>query len=377
MSEQARAKRMLDTAARVAWRAWGHAEPNPLVGCVIARGDEIIGIGHHRRFRGAHAEREALADCRRRGHDPAGATLYCTLEPCRHTGKQPPCTEALIAAGIGWVVYARRDPGPESGGGERLLREAGIVAECSGASVLATRLSDPFVHRVRTGRPWVIAKWAQTLDGKIATRTGESQWITGALVRRRVHKLRARVDAVLVGSGTAAADDPMLTARGVRVRRVATRVVLDTEGGLSHDSALVRTAADTPTVVVTASDAVFPGPVRVLRVGPGVMGGVMGGVDIREALERLWREFGVASVLVEAGPRVLGSLLEAGLIDEAFVHVAPVVLGDGAAMGVATGRDAPRLSDGRRLGVVRARVIGGDVELWCRREAGEDAGGQS
>jgi diaminohydroxyphosphoribosylaminopyrimidine deaminase/5-amino-6-(5-phosphoribosylamino)uracil reductase len=368
MTDERRTKAMLDLAARVAWRAWGDTDPNPLVGCVIARGDEIIGIGHHRKFGGLHAEREALADCSRRGHDPRGGTLYCTLEPCRHFGKQPPCTDAVIGAGITKVVYARRDPGRESGGGDGVLGAAGVESVCSAASVLATHLSDPFVCRVRENRPWVIAKWAQTLDGKIATRAGESQWITGPALRRRVHRLRARVDAVLIGSGTAAADDPMLTARDVRrVRRLATRVVLDTEGRLSHGSALVRTAGEVPTVVVTASDAAFPTPVRMLRVGRAAGGGV----DVREAVGRLWTELGVASVLVEAGPRVLGSLLEADLIDEAFVHIAPMVLGDAGALGVAVGRDAPRLADARRLAVVRSRLIGGDVEMWCRRGPGQ------
>lgn len=367
MSEEARTKRMLDLAARVAWRAWGDTDPNPLVGCVVARGDEIIGIGHHRRFGGLHAEREALADCRRRGVDPRGATLYCTLEPCRHFGKQPPCTEAVIAAGIARVVYARRDPGHESGGGDGVLAAAGIGSVCSGVSVLATRLSDPFVCRVRENRPWVIAKWAQTLDGKIATRTGESRWITGPSLRRRVHRLRARVDAVLIGVGTAAADDPMLTARDVRrVRRVATRVVLDTQGRLSPGYALVRTAGEIPTVVVTASEARFPPAVRVLRVARGPVGGV----DVARAVRGLWADLGIASVLVEAGPRVLGSLLDADLIDEAYVHLAPMVLGDSEARGVAAGRDAPRLADARRLVVVRSRVIGGDAELWCRRAGG-------
>ncbi len=368
MTDPARDKRMLDRAARAAWRAWGLADPNPLVGCVIARGDEVLGIGHHQRFGGPHAEREALAACRRLGHDPAGATVYCTLEPCRHTGKQPPCTDALIEARVGAVVYARPDPAPVSGGGEAVLRAAGIEARRSDASVLATRLSDPFVHRVRTGRPWVIAKWAQTLDGRVATRTGASQWITGPTARRRVHRMRARVDAVLVGLGTVLADDPMLTARGVRrLRRGAARVVLDTEGRLPDDAALVRTAGETPTIVVTASDRVYPDGVRALRVGRG-----LGGVDLAGALTRLAEEHGVASVLVEAGPRVLGSFLEAGLVDEAFVHVAPMVLGDADAMGAATGRVAPTLADGRRFAVVRAAVVGGgagagDVEVWCRR----------
>lgn len=360
------AGRMLDRAAWVAARAAGDVEPNPLVGCVIARGETVIGIGHHARFGQLHAERAALADCRRRGADPRGATVYCTLEPCRHTGKQPPCTEALVGAGVARVVYARPDPGDVSGGGHRVLETAGIAWECSDASVAATRLSDPFVHRTRTGLPWVIAKWAQTIDGKIATRTGESQWITGPLLRRRVHRLRARADAVLVGMGTVGADDPMLTARDVRrVRRVASRVVLDTDGRLDDSAALVRTAGDVPTVVVTASERLYPEPLRVIRVGRSA-----GGVDVRAALGRLWSEMGVATVLVEAGPRVLGSLLRAGLVNEAFVHVAPMVLGDSEAKQGVVGLEAPRLADGVRFDLVRSKVVGGDAELWLRAAVG-------
>lgn len=356
-------RRMLDRAARAAWRASGDTDPNPLVGCVIARGDEVIGIGHHRRFGSLHAEREALADCAQRGTDPRGATLYCTLEPCCHHGKQPPCTDAVIASGIASVVYARRDPGEASGGGAALLERAGVDTVCSDASVLATRLSDPFVHRVRTGRPWVTAKWAQTIDGRIATRTGQSQWITGPLMRSRVHHARARVDAVLVGLGTVLSDDPALTARGVpRVRRTATRVVLDTHGRLPSDTALVRTAGQTPTVVITASLHDYPSGVGVIRVSAGPCG-----VDLHAGLARLWTELGIASILIEAGPRVLGSMLQAGLIDEAFVHVAPMVLGDADAMACAVGRDAPRLTDAVRLGLVRAKPLAGDIELWYRR----------
>lgn len=356
-------KSMLDRAARAAWRAGGDADPNPMVGCVIARGGEVIGIGHHRRFGSLHAEREALADCTRRGADPRGATLYCTLEPCCHHGKQPPCTDAVIAAGLTRVVYARRDPGEASGGGAALLERAGIVAERSDASVLATRLSDPFVHRVRTGRPWVTAKWAQTIDGRIATRTGESQWITGELMRSRVHRTRARVDAVLVGLGTVLADDPMLTARGVpRVRRTATRVVLDTHGRLPTDTALVRTAGKTPTVVITASLHDYPKGVGVIRVAPGP-----GGVDLHAGLARLWTELGITGVLIEAGPRVLGSMLDAGLVDEALVHVAPLVLADREAMACALGRDAPTLGGAVRFDLVRAKPLAGDIELWYRR----------
>lgn len=357
-------RRMLDTAARVAMRAAGDVEPNPLVGCVIAHADRVIGVGHHRRFGGLHAEREALADCRRRGEDPRGATLYCTLEPCRHFGKQPPCTDAVREAGIARVVCARLDPGPESGGGNRVLCDAGVGAVLSDASPLATRLSDPFVHRVRTGRPWVIAKWAQTIDGRIATRTGQSQWITGPLMRRRVHRLRARVDAVVVGVGTVLADDPLLTPRDARrVRRVAARVVLDTHGRTPAESALVRTAHETPTLILTSNPgASFPGPVRVCVVPPG-----QGGVDPAAALRAISERLGASTVLVEAGPRVLGSFIDRDLIDEAFVHLAPMVLGDAQAMPSATGRTAPSLGDASRFDLLRVKPLAGDVELHYRR----------
>ena len=201
------AREMLDLAARLAMRAAGDVEPNPMVGCVIVRPGEgdlasrIIGRGHHRFFGEEHAEAEALADCCRRGQSPRGATMYVTLEPCNHQGKQPPCTDAIIAAGIGRVVCARRDPNPAAAGGEGKLRAAGIDCEVNDSSVLATRLADPFAKRVTTGLPWVIAKWAQTIDGWIATRTGESKWISGAPSRNKVHRIRARVDAIITAIG--------------------------------------------------------------------------------------------------------------------------------------------------------------------------------
>lgn len=357
-------RRLLDRAARLALRALGDAEPNPVVGCVIAHGDTVIGVGHHTRFGGLHAEREALADCRRRGHDPRGSTVYCTLEPCCHHGKQPPCTDALTEAGVARVVFARTDPGRESGGGADLLRSGGIEARLSFASPLATHISDPFVHRVRTGRPWVIAKWAQTIDGRIATRTGESQWITGPLMRRRVHRLRSRVDAVVVGRGTVVADDPMLDARDVRrVRRVATRVVLETRGGTSADAKLFTTADRIPTAVVTTQPRDdLPEAVRQL-IAPADGKGI----DVTRAIDAIGSELHASSVLVEAGPTLLGSLIEHDLIDEAFVHLAPMVLGDAEALPSALGRSAPRLTDARRFGLVRCKTLAGDVELHYRR----------
>jgi len=364
MPDSTHVKRMLDRAARAAMRAVGDAEPNPLVGCVLERGGAVIGIGHHKVFGGLHAEREALGDCRRRGIDPRGATMYCTLEPCCHHGKQPPCTEAVIEAGLARVIFARPDPADVSRGGGAILRNAGIDARCVDCSPLATYLSDPFVHHVRSGLPWVIAKWAQTIDGRIATRTGASQWISGALMRRRVHRLRARVDAVVVGRGTVLADDPRLTPRDIRrVRRQPARVILDSEGKTPHEATLIATSDVTPTVVITANpDASFPPGVRRITVGRAGAG-----VDLLAAMRALHEEMGVATVLVEAGPRVLGSMIEAGLIDEAFVHIAPMVLGDAEALPAATGRVAPSLTDAGRFGLVRAKALGGDIELHYRR----------
>lgn len=369
----------LRLAARVAVRATGLVEPNPLVGCVIVKDERVIGVGHHRRFGDLHAEREALADCARRGEDPRGATVCVTLEPCKHTGKQPPCTEALIEAGVARVVYARPDPGHESGGGSTVLRAAGISCELAGDAAEAVAVSDPFVLRVRESRPWVIAKWAQTIDGRIATRTGESKWISGDRSRRRVHRVRSRVDAILTGLGTVHADDPMLTARGVRrVRRVAQRVVIDPDLEIPMDCRLVRTAAEHPTVVACSKDLVTAGMsdrrreeleaagVRVLGVPE--QADRPGRLRLDLLLATLHEKLGVSTVLVEAGAGLLGAMLGAGLIDEARVYLAPLMLGDELALGVATGNVTERLAAGTRLRLLRAKRVDEDVELVYRRE---------
>lgn len=366
MSENGTAKAYLDLAARAGVRGFGLVEPNPMVGAVIAKGGQVIGVGHHRRYGGLHAEREAIANCRESGREPRGATLYCTLEPCCHHGKQPPCTEAVIEAGITRVVIARRDPHELSRGGWEALEAAGIGVELCADSVNAVRLSDPFIHRVKTGRPWVIAKWAQTLDGRIATRTGASRWISGPGCRRRVHRLRAKVDAVMVGVGTAIADDPMLDARDcLHARRVAKRVVLDTNARIDPESKLVRTAGAIPTLVCTAV------PERATGLGACeiVRAPTYGEhLDLEGTLDLLARDYGVASVLVEAGPRVLGALIQADLIDEAVVHLAPGVIGDELARPVAEGREVPGLDGMRRYALLRTRRVGDDIELHYRRD---------
>jgi diaminohydroxyphosphoribosylaminopyrimidine deaminase/5-amino-6-(5-phosphoribosylamino)uracil reductase len=357
---QDQTKTYLDLAARVASRAFGHAEPNPLVGAVIVKNGRIIGVGHHRFFGDIHAERDAFKNCRDNGHDPRGAELYCTLEPCCHHGKQPPCTQAVINAGISKVVIANRDPGEVSKGGWALLEEAGIHVELSDASAHANRLSNPFLHRIKNSRPWVIAKWAQTIDGRIATRTGESQWISNARCRARVHRLRAKVDAVLIGMGTALADDPMLTPRDCRsIRRTPKRVVLDTNGRLPLDSNLITTASEIPTIVYTAEPGHFLNTDVVAVESP--QAGVK--LDVQACLEDLYQYHGVATVLCESGPTLLGALIENRLVNEAVVHLAPGVMGDANARPAATGRDAPSLDQMRRFKLIRSKHIGSDIEL--------------
>jgi diaminohydroxyphosphoribosylaminopyrimidine deaminase/5-amino-6-(5-phosphoribosylamino)uracil reductase len=373
------ATRMLDLAARHAWRGFGDVEPNPMVGAVLARetsaGPKIIAIGHHRRFGGPHAEREAIDAARAAGHaDLRGSTLYVTLEPCAHHGKQPPCIDAILNAGVSRVVVGCADPNPVAAGGAEILRRAGVhvdFVQSPGAVVVTA----PFLKRVRTGLPWVVAKWAQTVDGRVATRTGESKWISGELARARVHRLRSRVDAIITGIGTVLADDPMLTARHVpRIRRVARRVICDTDLDLPVNFSVVRSANSSPTTVVCAAElavAEITAHKRAVLNASGV--DVLGvkasavGVDLEAMLRALAERYTAATVMVEAGPAILGSFLDHDLIDEAVVYVAPLMLGDELAKSAAAGRIAPTLAMGRRLDLLRVRALGNDVELVYRR----------
>lgn len=373
MREHSGERRFMDLAARQALRALGDVEPNPLVGAVIVRDGRVIGVGHHRRFGGPHAEREAIADAHAHGEDPRGATLFCTLEPCTHHGKTPPCTDAILAAGIARVVIAKRDPNPQAAGGLDLLRQRGVTveeAECP----LAAAILVPFAKRFSSGLPLVIAKWAQTLDGRIATRTGNSKWISNELARRRVHRLRARVDAILTGIGTVQADDPLMTARDVRVHRVARRVVVDTRLQMPLNSQLVRTARQVPlTTFFNPQELAGTGdPARfddLQRAGVELVSApaTARGVDLRSVLVALRQRHDTSSVLVEAGPRLLGGLIEDDVVDVAIVYLAPMVLADGEAVPAAVGRVAPQLSDARRWTLARVKRLGDDLELTYLR----------
>ncbi len=350
----------MELALDLAEQGRGFVEPNPMVGCVLAKNGQIVGRGYHRRFGGPHAEVNAL---RAAGVDGArGTTAYVSLEPCSHVGKTPPCAEALIRARVKRVVVAMKDPNAVvAGRGIRLLRREGIRVEVGLQRGRAMALNAPFITFHEQRRPFVILKWAQSIDGKIATRTGESKWITSRQSRAAGHALRARVDAVIVGVGTVLADDPELTARLVKPRRVAARVVLDTHLRTPLGSKLIRTARQTPTLIVTGTVNVARGsgksksrggiPRKLRRLeaaGCEVLQipSHKTGVRIGALLRRLHAR-GMTNVLVEGGGGVLGAFMQDGLADEARIFVAPILIGGETSpgplrqVGPATMRDIP------------------------------------
>jgi len=351
-------------ALELAQMGRGFVEPNPMVGCVIARGAEVIGEGWHRRFGGPHAEIEALQLA---GERAQGATVYVTLEPCCHHGKTPPCTEALLRAKPARVVVAMKDPFAQvAGKGIEQLRAAGIEVEVGVLEAEARWLNAPYLKLIETGRPWVIAKWAMTLDGKIATRTGSSRWISSEQSRAVVHRLRGRMDGVMVGRRTAQRDDPLLTARPPGPR-TATRIVLDTRAVLSLESRLVRTAGEAPVLVAAGSEASAQATARLQQAGCEVF--VCAGNTPAERLDSLLVELGrrrMTNLLVEGGAELLGSLLDARAIDEVHVFIAPKLLGGARAPSAVGGWGVAQPSEALPLRSPRIEQLGGDVYLSGR-----------
>ena len=342
-----------------------------MVGCVVAQGAEIIGEGWHRRFGQAHAEVEALQIA---GDRAAGATLYVTLEPCCHHGKTPPCTEAVLASGVRRVVVAMRDPFPQvQGGGIAALQAAGLAVDVGLLEAEAARFNAPYRKLVETGRPWIIAKWAMTLDGKIATHTGESRWISNPRSREIVHSLRGRVDAVMIGRGTAERDDPLLTARPAGPR-TAVRVILDTQASLGSESQLVRTAGQSPVLVAVGSESSSANRLRLRDAGCEVF--VCDGETHAARLEAMLVELGRrrwTNVMVEGGGRLLGGLLDAREIDEVHVFIAPKLVGGASATAVA-GRGIAEMSAALCLESPQVRQLGDDTYITARCSADSSRG---
>jgi diaminohydroxyphosphoribosylaminopyrimidine deaminase/5-amino-6-(5-phosphoribosylamino)uracil reductase len=341
-------------------RGRGSVEPNPLVGAAVVRDGRLVGVGHHARFGGPHAEVVALAQA---GDSARGATIYVTLEPCCHVGKTPPCTDALLRAGVARVVAAMLDPFPKvAGGGLARLRAEGLAVEVGLEADAARRLNAPYLKRLAIGRPYVVAKWAMTLDGKTATASGDSRWISGPRSRALVHELRGRVDAVAVGIGTALADDPELTARPPGPR-VAARLVLDASARLPVSCKLARTAREVPVWVAVTGRAPPERVEALAALGCEVLAFPGDGpVPIASLLDELGRR-GVTNLLVEGGGQVLGSFLDAGEVDAVEVFLAPVIEGGEHPFGPARGRGVAMMADAARLDRHEVRVIDGDIYL--------------
>jgi diaminohydroxyphosphoribosylaminopyrimidine deaminase / 5-amino-6-(5-phosphoribosylamino)uracil reductase len=367
----------------LAERGVGLVNPNPVVGAVIVRGGEVLGEGWHEAYGGPHAEVNAIQSCA--GADLTDATLYVSLEPCCHQGKTPPCTDAIVAAGIGRVVVASDDPTEKaSGRGLGTLRDEGIeVVVADGELAARARLlNQAFRKHARVGRPWVLFKSAMTLDGKVATRAGDSKWISGESSRQLAHRWRASVDAVAVGIGTALADDPQLTARiGVsvsapdgddsgadrRAQRQPRRVVFDSLARLPLQSRLVREAVDVPVISVVSraapradTDALeAAGAVVIVATGENEP------ARVRSALDQLGA-LGIAAVLLEGGPHLAGAFLDAGEIDEVRLFLAPLLMGGRTARDPIEGAGVEEISEAMQALSLDCESVGQDLLVSAR-----------
>ncbi|MCK4593583.1 bifunctional diaminohydroxyphosphoribosylaminopyrimidine deaminase/5-amino-6-(5-phosphoribosylamino)uracil reductase RibD [bacterium] len=369
----AKDRRHMERALELAAKAYGRTSPNPLVGAVVVRDGEVVGEGYHRRAGEPHAEVEALRDA---GGEAKGATLYTNLEPCSHTGRTPPCVDTIVRAEIKRVVAAMEDPNPKvNGGGLDALRGAGIKAEAGLLKKKARKLNGPYIKFITQGLPCTTVKMAVSLDGKIATATGESRWVTGVEARRMVHHFRNYADAVMIGIGTVLADDPRLN---VRVRfpdvRHPQKVIVDSKARMPTRG---RTITEDPRTIVAVSPKASLSRITSLEdVGARVE--VIQGSPVRVDMTRLMRrlaELDIVSVLVEGGGGVAGSLFEAGLVDEVVVFVAPVIIGGKDAPGPVGGRGIEHMIDAHRLVDVTHEQVGDDLMIRGRVRRGYTTNG--
>jgi diaminohydroxyphosphoribosylaminopyrimidine deaminase/5-amino-6-(5-phosphoribosylamino)uracil reductase len=362
----------LARAIELAQRGTGAVKPNPVVGAVIARDGEVLGEGWHERFGAAHAEVNAIEACGMA--DLEGATLYVSLEPCCHQGKTPPCTDAIVQSGIRRVIVGSDDPTEKAAGrGLGILRDEGVDVIVAGGELAtsARLLNQAFRKHARVGRPWVLFKSAMTLDGKVATRAGDSKWISGEGSRELAHQWRSEVDAVIVGIGTALADDPQLTARPeglqTEAERQPRRVVFDSLARLPPTSQLVGAAARIPLTVVVSraaaradTDALEAAGVEVL-----VATGENEPARVRSALDQLGAG-GISAVLLEGGPHLAGAFLDAGEIDETRLFLAPLLLGGRTARDPLEGEGVESISEALRALTFDCERVGEDLLISAR-----------
>jgi diaminohydroxyphosphoribosylaminopyrimidine deaminase/5-amino-6-(5-phosphoribosylamino)uracil reductase len=368
-------RRFMRRALCLARRGLGASSPNPAVGAVVVQDGRAVGEGYHSQAGGPHAEVHALAAA---GAEARGATLYATLEPCHHAGRTPPCTAAVLEAGVGRVVYGAADPNPRvAGGGGAFLAAQGVEVT---PGVLAAECEHEhrfFLKHVATGLPWVALKTAATADGRTAAHGGDSRWVTGESARRHVHRLRSWLDAICVGSGTALADDPRLTCR-LKNGRDPLRVIVDTRLRLPVTARAIAGPSPAHCLVVCgprppaeARAALEHAGARVMPLPPGP-----GGVDLAILCSELGR-LGTTSLLLEGGARLAWGFLRAGLIDEVMYFFAPKLIGGQEAPGMIGGQGFARMADAVRLGPARVRRFGDDVMLQARVLGRGGGGGES
>jgi len=357
----------MQMALKLARHGVGSVEPNPAVGCIIVKGGQIIGKGWHKKFGGPHAEINALQDCKTLSVNPRGATMFVTLEPCCHQGKTGPCTEAIIAAGLAKVFVAAIDPSEHaSGKGIEQLRNAGIQVETGLCETEAKLLNSPFIKFAATGNCWVILKWAQSIDGKLAwaQKNGEERWISNRLSRSDVQRLRRRVGAILVGINTVIADDPLLSPRPSKGKKPI-RIVLDSFLRIPPGCKLLATTKGSPLIIFADENSVRANPQIVQSLtekGAEVLAypQIQGRSNLYFLLDEL-RKHGIAQLLVEGGPTVIASFLKENLADEICVYIAPKILGQEGAADIA--RPMAELAASFGLCCVEAKLFGDDIRV--------------
>ncbi len=366
MTTAARDLKYMRRALELAERGLGRTSPNPVVGAVVVVSDKVVGEGFHRAAGQPHAEILALEEA---GERAAGAELYVTLEPCSTEGRTPPCTDAIIAAGISRVVYTCEDCDPaNSGRADQILSAAGIETLAGPLANEARQLNEAFFKHKNTGYPFITVKLACTLDGKIATRSGDARWITGKEAREFVHILRGRSDAVMVGRGTVAADDPALTTRTDRPdSRDAVRVVVDTRAQTPPTAQVIGVESDAPCLIAVAEAEVGDNEAQRRTAKLQQAGAEIilvpekeGRVDLRELMRQLGSR-DIMSVLVEGGSRLVGGLLEEGLVDKLLFFYAPKLLGDEQALSAISGMKVANISDAHSVRIHRVEQIGADI----------------
>ena len=353
--------RHMQRALALAALGRGFVEPNPMVGAVVLDANgAVVGKGFHECFGGPHAEVNALVAA---GNAARDGTLFVTLEPCCHTGKTPPCTEAVLKSGVCRVVVAMADPFPAvAGSGLKILRDNGLSVDLGLCEAEAEKLNAPYRMLLRHRRPWVIAKWAMSLDGKIATGSGDSKWISNERSRAKVHEWRGRVDAILVGRGTLLADDPLLTARPAGTR-IAARIIVTASGELPETRQLLATVAQAPVIVATTApnarklDAWRNAGAEILGIDGPMIPGLLAELGRRR----------MTNVLVEGGAGLLGSFRDADAIDETHVYIAPVLIGGDNALSPLGGLGISAMVEAGRFGDVSVEVLDGDVWIATRR----------